>query len=154
MHTRYSPVITYCESLEKAQSQTHFLLVPFLSVFRSVKSAVDQILHVPSADVVANKLQRRNTTKWHPNSSSESATCHSLNYYRHLLRLLSWKPPERNRWCINNLIYVTILGSPLGVVCCSQFLLLRCQGLVVVTQTQQLYFQYMHKSPWNLSPSI
>ena len=56
IHITHSPVITYCESLEKAQSQTHFLLVPFLSVFRSVKSAVDHILHEPSAEVVANKL--------------------------------------------------------------------------------------------------
>lgn len=51
--------MTYCESLEKAQSHTHFLLLPFLSVFLSVKSAVDQILQVPSADVVASKLHKK-----------------------------------------------------------------------------------------------
>ena len=50
------PVNIYCESLEKAQSQTHFSEF-FLSVFLRLKSAVDQILHVPSAEVVAKRLQ-------------------------------------------------------------------------------------------------
>lgn len=45
----------YCESHEKEQSQTHLSASRF-NVLRNVKSAVDQILHVPSADVVANKL--------------------------------------------------------------------------------------------------
>ena len=44
-----------CESLEKAQSHTHLSGV-FLRVFLREKSAVDQILQVPSADVVASKL--------------------------------------------------------------------------------------------------
>ena len=45
----------YCESHEKAQSQTHLSLA-LLSVFLRLKSAVDHILQVPSADVVASKL--------------------------------------------------------------------------------------------------
>ena len=45
----------YCESQEKAQSQTHLSALLF-KVFRRLKSAVDQILQVPSADVVANRL--------------------------------------------------------------------------------------------------
>ena len=44
------------ESLEKAQSHTHRSGL-FLSVFLREKSAVDQILHVPSADVVASRLR-------------------------------------------------------------------------------------------------
>ena len=51
----YLPVNMYCESQEKAQSQTHLSALLF-RVFRRLKSAVDQILQVPSADVVANKL--------------------------------------------------------------------------------------------------
>lgn len=45
----------YCESQEKAQSQTHFSGV-FFRVLRMVKSTVDHILQVPSAEVVANRL--------------------------------------------------------------------------------------------------
>lgn len=45
----------YWESQEKAQSQTH-LSASLFKVFRKLKSAVDQTLQVPSADVVANKL--------------------------------------------------------------------------------------------------
>lgn len=54
-----SPVKMYCESQEKAQSHTH-LSTFFFSVVLSWKSAVDQILHVPSADVVASKLEEEN----------------------------------------------------------------------------------------------
>ena len=46
----------YCESHEKAQSHTHFSELLF-SVFRRVKSAVDQILQVPSAEAVASRLR-------------------------------------------------------------------------------------------------
>ena len=45
----------YCESQEKAQSHIH-LSVFFLRVFLKLKSAVDQILHVPSAEAVARRL--------------------------------------------------------------------------------------------------
>lgn len=50
------PVNMYCESLEKAQSHTHFSAF-FFSVFLRLKSAVDQILQLPSADVVAKRLK-------------------------------------------------------------------------------------------------
>jgi hypothetical protein len=53
----YQPVNMYCESLEKAQSHTHFSEL-FLRVFLRLKSAVDQILQVPSADVVAKRLNK------------------------------------------------------------------------------------------------
>ena len=62
----------YCESLEKAQSQTH-LSVLFFSVFLKVKSAVDQILQVPSADVVASRL------RW-KEGDEERGSEHSLIY--------------------------------------------------------------------------
>ena len=52
------PVNIYCESLEKAQSHTHFSEL-FLRVFLRLKSAVDQILQVPSAEVVANRLNKQ-----------------------------------------------------------------------------------------------
>ncbi len=50
------PVKMYWESDEKAQSHTH-LSVFFLRVVRRLKSAVDHTLHVPSADVVASRLE-------------------------------------------------------------------------------------------------
>ena len=50
------PVKMYCESQEKAQSQTHFSEL-FLSVFRRLRSAADHTLQEPSADVVARRLQ-------------------------------------------------------------------------------------------------
>ena len=48
----------YWESQEKAQSHTHFSVLLF-SVFRRLKSAVDQILQVPSAEAVASRLKGR-----------------------------------------------------------------------------------------------
>jgi len=45
----------YWESQEKEQSHTHFSVL-LLSVFRRLKSAVDQILQVPSAEAVASRL--------------------------------------------------------------------------------------------------
>ena len=53
----YPPVNIYCESLEKAQSHTHFSEF-FFRVFLRLKSAVDQILQVPSAEVVAKRLNK------------------------------------------------------------------------------------------------
>ena len=60
------PVKMYCESLEKAQSHTHLSTFFFRVVLR-LKSAVDQILHVPSAEVVAKRLSRhmQHNTKQH-----------------------------------------------------------------------------------------
>ena len=55
------PVNMYCESLEKAQSHTHFSAF-FFSVFLRLKSAVDQILQLPSADVVAKRLKMNKKT--------------------------------------------------------------------------------------------
>ena len=49
------PVIMYWESPLKAQSQTHLCVFSFSSVIR-VWSAVRQILHVWSAEVVASNL--------------------------------------------------------------------------------------------------
>ena len=46
----------YWESHEKAQSHTHFPIF-CSSVFVRLKSAADQILQVPSAEVVARRLQ-------------------------------------------------------------------------------------------------
>ena len=54
---RDTPVNIYCESLEKAQSHTHFSEF-FFRVFLRLKSAVDQILQVPSAEVVAKRLNK------------------------------------------------------------------------------------------------
>ena len=53
----------YCESQEKAQSHTHFSEDLSCSVLLELKSAVDQILHVPSAEVVARRL-RMNVCVW------------------------------------------------------------------------------------------
>ena len=47
----------YCESQEKAQSHTQRSVL-LLRVLRREKSAVDHILQVPSAEVVASKLER------------------------------------------------------------------------------------------------
>ena len=52
------PVTRYCESSEKAQFQIQRWVGSFNVVFRE-KSAVCQILTVVSADVVANKLEKR-----------------------------------------------------------------------------------------------
>ncbi len=67
----------YCESLEKAQSHTHFS-EPFLRVFLRLKSAVDQILHVPSADVVAKRLNKQE------NPSLNFYFCGINQYYKAL----------------------------------------------------------------------
>ena len=57
-HSCHWPVKMYWESQEKAQSHTHFSVLLF-SVFRRLKSAVDQILQVPSAEAVASRLKGR-----------------------------------------------------------------------------------------------
>ena len=64
----------YWESQEKAQSHTHFSVLLF-SVFRRLKSAVDQILQVPSAEAVASRLKGRGKLR------IQSCTTHTHTHY-------------------------------------------------------------------------